>query len=345
MPSASVHATVVSIPSVGGGHVGADVHQHEAARAVGVLGHARASRHACPKRAACWSPAMPLIGMPAGTPQRSDVTPIRPLDGTTSGRCSIGTCSRSHSSGVPPQRRDVEQHRAAGVGGVRRQHLATGEVPHQPRVDRAEGEVGRHRHAALAQQPLELGAAEVRVEDEPGAVRARGRGRRAAASSSQRAAVRRSCHTIARPYGRPVERSQATTVSRWLVMPIAADLGRADLLDDRRSAWPARRPRSRSASCSTQPGLREVLGELRGTPTRRAGRRRTRRGCGCPSSRRRWRSRTSRRGHRFLLRAVGPGRRAPRRRRAGAGRDGRRSAAGDDGEARGVFRSASVLRV
>ena len=41
-------------------------------------------------------------------------------------------------------------------------------------------------------------------------------------SSSQRAAVRRSCQTIARWRGRPVERSHTTTVSRWSVMPIAA---------------------------------------------------------------------------------------------------------------------------
>jgi hypothetical protein len=35
-------------------------------------------------------------------------------------------------------------------------------------------------------------------------------------------AVRRSCHTIARASGFPVARSHATTVSRWLVMPMAA---------------------------------------------------------------------------------------------------------------------------
>ena len=34
--------------------------------------------------------------------------------------------------------------------------------------------------------------------------------------------MRRSCQTIARWIGSPVERSQTTTVSRWLVMPIAA---------------------------------------------------------------------------------------------------------------------------
>ena len=36
------------------------------------------------------------------------------------------------------------------------------------------------------------------------------------------AAVRRSCHTMALWIGLPVALSQTTTVSRWLVMPIAA---------------------------------------------------------------------------------------------------------------------------
>ena len=44
---------------------------------------------------------------------------------------------------------------------------------------------------------------------------------RCGASARQRAAVRRSCQTIARPTGTPVARFQSTTVSRWFVMPIA----------------------------------------------------------------------------------------------------------------------------
>src|SRR6266852_4072761 len=44
----------------------------------------------------------------------------------------------------------------------------------------------------------------------------------AALSSAQRAAVRRSCQTMARAMGRPVLRSHTSVVSRWLVMPIAA---------------------------------------------------------------------------------------------------------------------------
>src|SRR2546422_6702518 len=42
--------------------------------------------------------------------------------------------------------------------------------------------------------------------------------RRCFTSCRQRAAVRRSCHTMARCSGRPVARSHTHTVSRWLVM-------------------------------------------------------------------------------------------------------------------------------
>jgi hypothetical protein len=41
-------------------------------------------------------------------------------------------------------------------------------------------------------------------------------------SSSQNGAVRRHCHTITGPMGRPVARSQTSTDSRWLLMPTAS---------------------------------------------------------------------------------------------------------------------------
>ncbi len=80
--------------------------------------------------------------------------------------------------------------------------------------------------------------------------------RPAARNSSQRSAVRRSCHTIARCSGSPVDGSQTHTVSRWLAIPTA-------------TSSPARTSASSSASpatawvtchisfasCSTQPGF------------------------------------------------------------------------------------------
>ena len=74
-----------------------------------------------------------------------------------------------------------------------------------------------------------------------------------AASSSHRAAVRRSCHTMARPYGVPVVRSHATTVSRWLVIPMAATDSAPTCSTTSRSVERAASQIS-VASCSTQPG-------------------------------------------------------------------------------------------
>ena len=56
--------------------------------------------HACPKSAACWSPAIPEMGIPFGTPGTSVVTPNRPLDGRTAGRTDMGTPRRSHISAL-----------------------------------------------------------------------------------------------------------------------------------------------------------------------------------------------------------------------------------------------------
>jgi hypothetical protein len=75
-------------------------------------------------------------------------------------------------------------------------------------------------------------------------------------SAAQRAAVRLSCQTMARPPGRPDPRSQTTTVSRWLVMPsarTASGVSPASLSASAATAIVTRR--ISSGSCSTQPGL------------------------------------------------------------------------------------------
>ncbi len=82
----------------------------------------------------------------------------------------------------------------------------------------------------------------------------------AAVNVSHRSAVRRSCHTMARPNGRPVERLQATTVSRWFVMPMHRG-------GPSRSASSAHTAsvvaQISSASCSTQPGCGKYCGNSR----------------------------------------------------------------------------------
>ena len=105
-----------------------------------------------------------------------------------------------------------------------------------------------------------------------------------ARSSSQRPAVRRSCQTSARCSGSPDSGSHTQTVSRWFVMPIACSSPSPAPASSSASSATARvTSQISAASCSTQPGSREVLVELAVRPTRRAGRRRRRRGTSCRS--------------------------------------------------------------
>ncbi len=71
---------------------------------------------------------------------------------------------------VPVAGVDVEEQRAARVRRVGDVRAAFGEVPDEPRVDGAEGELaaGRARAGAghVIEQPLELGAGEIGVDDE-----------------------------------------------------------------------------------------------------------------------------------------------------------------------------------
>ena len=161
------------------------------------------SKQAWPNSAACWSPATPEIGMPAGTPTPTAVVPKRPDDGRTSGRHAAGTPSRSQSS---------SDHDSVRMSNSIVREAFDGSVActwppvscHSSQVSiGADGEVLVAGHAAAAllgraEQPLELGAREVRVEHEAGGAGGPGRGARPPASSSQRAAVRRSCQTMAR---------------------------------------------------------------------------------------------------------------------------------------------------
>ena len=67
---------------------------------------------------------------------------------------------------------DVQERGPRGVGHVGGENpavRAAGEVPEEPGVHRAEGEVGAVRHAALGEEPVHLGGAEVGVEDQAGA--------------------------------------------------------------------------------------------------------------------------------------------------------------------------------
>ena len=156
-------ATVVSSPSLGLGHLAPGVEEDEAAGAVGVLRHPR--RGCTPGRRA--PPAGRRRSRRPGSRRRTRASSRRRRPRAAARAAARGsTPSSSQSSRVPAQLADVEEHRPRGVRDVGR--VAAGELEHEPGVDRAEDGVAGGLD--VAQQPLDLGRREVRVEDEAGAL-------------------------------------------------------------------------------------------------------------------------------------------------------------------------------
>ena len=251
----------------------AGVHQQEGAGAVGALGVA--GREAAPGRTAppAGRPRCRAIGMPSGRPGTPRVSPRPPAEARTSGSTPRGTPKSSHSSSVQAQRAQVEEQRARGVGDVGDVGRAAGEAPDagscrrcrsasSPRSARA------RRPGTWSEQPGDLGAGEVGIEHQAGALRGRAaRARR----RSQRARRRRRCGGPARRWrgasGVPVARSQRT---RGLALVGDADGGDVarSIAACARAPRRARRAPTRqiaSGSCSTQPGLRDRSGGTRGS--------------------------------------------------------------------------------
>ena len=253
-------ATVVSRPSLAGGGVAPAFMEHEAAGAVRVLAEARRRRRPARTAPPAGRRPSPRAGTRAPRKASGSVSPRTCAEGPASGSAAAGTPSSVAELVVPAQRVDVEQHRARRVRVVG--HRAAGELEGEPGVDRPEAHASRSRPVARARRRS-------RAATRSSCRRSRGRSRARCAraraprspcsrSSSQRAAVRRSCQTIARWSGSPVRSSQATTVSRWLVMPIAPRPGRRRR---RRRRAPRRRPRA------TRPRSRR----RRARPSRAAG--------------------------------------------------------------------------
>ena len=187
------------------------------------------SKQAWPKRAACWSPAMPLMGAPeAGsrcpeqrrTPGRIAHRRAAPREGPPA-----GTPKRSHSS---------SDHRRTTMSKSRVREALVASVantpPSAPPVrfhSTQESTVPRAETAVRSRQPALVAAATASWWPRS---RGRGPGRSApgpAGGGRPRSSARRRprCGGPARRWpgarGSPVRRSQATTVSRWLVMPMA----------------------------------------------------------------------------------------------------------------------------
>ena len=233
--------------------VGAGVGEDERAGAVGALASRPTSKQVCPNSADCWSPAMPAIGRSRSRKTRGSVRASSPQLGTSSGSASRGTPEQVAQLVGPVAALEVEQQRARGVGDVGDVPGAAGHPGDQVGVDGADGVAAgldqRPRVRLVLGQPGQLGAGEVRVEPQPGQLaRPASSWPWPRASGCRCPAVRRSCQTIARRGEPRVSRSHSSTVSRWLVMPIARQVRRSPSPGRRGRrgsprGWPARSPR------------------------------------------------------------------------------------------------------
>ena len=253
-------ATVVSRPCAGGDGRGARVQQHEAAGAVRVLGAARLEARLAEQRRL-------LIARDAGDRHagRQPAEVARLADDAAridDRRQHLARDAEQRAASRRPTStvREVEAQRARGVGHVGGVHAAAGELPDEPGVDGAEGELAAlgpaPRAGHVVEQPADLRAGEVRVEHEPGALaHERLRARRPSARRTA-AAVRRHCQTIARWIGRA---GRALPDDRRLAL--VGDADRGDLGAGHAAPRPAPRRAASpivvqisSGSCSTQPG-------------------------------------------------------------------------------------------
>ncbi len=252
VPSGERHAAVRQQPGVGALHGRAGVGEDERPGAVGALGVALVEAGLSEERRL-------LVAGEAGDRQRQaeegagvggrDLAPVGHQLGQRVARDSE---ERAQLVG-PVARLEVEEQGAGGVGDVGDVPGAAGHPRDQVGVDGADGVAPgldeRPGVRLVLGQPDQLGAGEVGVEPQPGQLA------RPAPRDPRRAAGGR-CRRCAGPATRSRAAASrgsrgptAATVSRWLVIPIAAQLGGVV----RRRApggWPrgspARSPRARA---------------------------------------------------------------------------------------------------
>ena len=173
---------------------------------------------------------------------------MRPLEATMVGNASIGTFSSAHSSG--------SHVRVRMSHSIVRLALLTSVANTSPPVS---FQISQASMVPIARSSS-IGilrfanSHSIFVPEKYGSrtspVRSRTRPRcPAAASSSHRCAVRRSCHTIALPYGTPVDRFQASDGFALVRDPDGRDCVDADVGDDvvQRARGPQPRSRRRRA--------------------------------------------------------------------------------------------------
>ena len=177
-----------------------------------------------PKSAACWSPSTPEIGRPSSTAPAaprsgSRVVPNRPAEGRTSGSVCRGTPnSAQRSSDQARVAVSSSMVRLAFEGSVANSppcgppvRLHSSQLSTVPKARSADS--GPRASAPCRSSQVIFVAVKYGSSTSP--VLSRTMGRCPAPSSSvQMSAVRRSCQTMARANGCPLERSNATSVSR-----------------------------------------------------------------------------------------------------------------------------------
>ncbi len=178
----------------------ADVLQQEAARAVGVLGLARAPAQLPEQRRLLV--AGDARNRHAAQAQRRGHF-AHPLARPHHLRQhALGNAEDAQQLRVPLALHDVEEQRPRGIGHVRHMPLPAGQVPDQPAVDRAKGQLAplgpRPRARHVVQNPRHFGRGEIRVQHQPRLVARPSPQRRSPPTRLHCAAVRRSCHTMAR---------------------------------------------------------------------------------------------------------------------------------------------------
>ena len=279
---------MASSPSAAGGTRRARVEQHERAGAVGVLAEpGLEAALAEQRRLLVAGDAGDRHLVSRGRRRRASRRARRSSAGPRAARAPGRRTARAAPRPTRPVAMSSSSVREAldGLG-----HVLAGELEDQPGVDRAEHRAAVARALGepvdVAQQPLDLRRREVRVEHEAGALADAVLVARPRAARRSGAAVRRSCQTSARCSGSPVDGSQQTTVSRWLVMPTASSSpGSTPGVVERLAGDRVRDVPDLGRVVLDPARLREVLGELAvgaADAARPAGRRRGRSCRSCP---------------------------------------------------------------
>ena len=189
---------------------------------------------------------MPASGTVAPS---SDASAMTPQEGTMLGRMEGSTEKRrSNSASHVPRSRSTSIVRDAFVRSmtcaappVRFQAIQLSTVPNASSA--CERSTRSRIHSSLLAEKYGSHTRPVRSRTS------------SAGSAAHRAAVRRSCQTIAGYTGRPVARSHTIVVSRWFVRPIAdSSSARIPASASAVAAVSSTLSQSSSGSCSTHPG-------------------------------------------------------------------------------------------